>query len=297
MPSLSQLCGWVPRPDEVNRILGMKANPTFQEAAPHLKNLWQQEEVGLWRAAKIVNGGQHLPADKQTIGDCVSHGHGRGMDYLYCCKQSVGLASGYIEGQTSAMTEYVYGISREAGNSLGPQDGSNGIWAIDGMKVNGYISREGKQYDGQLAKQYGWRGVPADLKGKGKIHLLEDYALIQTPDDCANALKAGSPVPICSDQGFAMARDANGICRATGTWNHCMLVIGVFQVSGKWYFVILQSWGQNTPTGPVPQNLDFPDNAFGCDWDTMGRILKQRDSYALSGVKGWEPLPPLNWVM
>jgi hypothetical protein len=297
MPPISQLCGWIPRPDEVKRILSAKANPTFQDAAPHLKNYWAQEEIGLWRSTKMVNDGKHLPADKQTIGDCVSHGYARGLDYLYCVKQSAGLVSGYVEGQTSAMSEEIYGLSREAGNSLGPTDGSNGIWAVDGLKANGYCYREGKGYDGQLAKQYGWRGVPADLKSKGKSRLLKDYALLKTPDDMANALKAGSPCPICTALGFSMTRDSNGICRQEGRWGHCMNVIGLYQVSGKWNFVILQSWGQNTPSGPIPVGGEAPDNSFGCDWDTMGRILSEGDSYALSGVDGWAPVENINWVM
>jgi hypothetical protein len=297
MAAVNQLCGWVPRPDETKRLLSQKKNPTFKQAAPHLAKIWQQEEVGLWNAAKIVNNGQNLPADRQTIGDCVSHGHGRGVDYLYCCKQAAGEASGYQEGQTSAMTEYIYGSSRKAGNSLGWQDGSNGIWAVHGMQREGYVYRNGKPYSGQTAKDYGYKGPPASLIPDGQSRLLEDYALVQDPQDAANALVAGSPVPICSSQGFTEVRDANGICKASGRWDHCMLVIGLFKVNGVWYFVIVQSWGQNRPSGPVPVNLGFPDNAFGCHWDTMGVILRQHDSFALSGMKGWQPLPPLAWIM
>lgn len=296
MPSVSQLCGWVPRPDETRRLLSQKENPTFKMAAPHLAKAWNQEEIGLWNACKKVNNGNNLPPNRQTIGDCVSQGYGRGMDYLYCVKQAAGLVTGFVEDDTEAMTEYIYGSSRKAGNALGWGDGSNGIWAVNGLKREGYVFRKGKKYDGQLAKNYGYRGPPADLIPEGKKRPLADYALCEDPTDAANGLLAGATLPICSNQGFTTTRDANGICRASGTWNHCMLVIGLYKVGGQWYFVILQSWGEN-PSGPVPAHLGFPTNAFGCHWDTMGRILRQRDSFLLVGVDGWQPLPPQDWIM
>lgn len=295
---MAVLTGWVNRPDEVKRILSAKQNPTFKMAAPNLASIWQNEEIGLWAASKAVNGGKHLAAHLQTIGDCVSHGFGRSVDYLFCVKQVNNLVSEkWDEPKTACMTEYIYAVGREAGNDLGPSDGSTGIWQIDGLKHDGYITRDGKSYDGQLAKQYAWRGAPAELKQRGRIHLLEDYAQVEDPQDAANSLKAGNPVAICSNQGFTMTRDANGVCRPTGTWNHCMMVSGLFKVNNAWYFVIEQSWGQNTPSGATPMGGQAPDNSFGCDWNTMGRILGQGDSYSLSGFKNWEPAPTLTWVM
>jgi hypothetical protein len=289
--------GWIDNPVAVQAVLAAKGGPvTFADAAPHLSDVWQNEEIGLWLAAQKVNSGKHLPADLQTIGDCVSHGFGRGVDYLYCCKQSAGLVDGYVEGQTSAMTEYIYGASRQEGGGLGSTDGSVGAWAVQGLLKDGYPFREGVPYDGQKAKQYGLRGVPADLKKLAVGRLLQDYALLKTPTDMANALKSGSPCPICSNQGFTMTRDSNGVCKPQGTWGHCMLVIGVYKVANNWNFVILQSWGQNTPSGPIP-SVGFPDNAFGCDWNTMGRIIAQGDSYALSGMSGWQPISDVTWMM
>lgn len=287
----SRLFGYVPRPDEVRRILSTKTNPTFAEAAPNLANIWQGQEIGLWMAAKQVTG-SHLPADKQTIGDCVSHGYARGTDYLYCIKQSAGLVDGYQEGQTSAQSEFIYGSSRKG--HLGWSDGSNGIWAVNGLGRDGYAFRLGKKYDGNLAKNNGYYGVkPTD---DTLARPLTDYALLETPQDAANALLSGSPCPICSNQGFTETRNADGICQASGTWNHCMLVIGLYKVLAEWYFVILQSWGDISPKGPIP-SVGFPSNAFGCSWNTMGRILKQQDSYALEAIRGWKPVENVSWVM
>lgn len=299
------LMGYVPDPQGRDRILaeleatGVKSR--LSEAAPHLDGYYQGEDIGLFVAAKKCNNDQHLPADKQTIGDCVSHGHARGIDYLYCTKQVSGLASStgpYKEGITSCTSEIVYGECREEGNGLGNQDGASGSWAVKALHKYGYIPRNGKTYDGSLAKKYGKSGVPDNFKTEGQVHILEQYALVTTPDDCANVLKAGSPVTVCSNQGFSMTRNADGICQASGHWSHCMVIIGVFTINGKKYFIILQSWGQNTPSGPSPMGGQGPDNSFGAEWDVVGRMLaSENDSFALAGLKGFEPMKPENWVM
>ena len=272
---LETYCGWIDDPEAVRLVLSSKVNPLFSDAAPHLDNYYQGEDIGLWRAAIKVTG-KVLPADKQTIGDCVSHGHSRGLDYLWCAKQAAGLMGGYQEGKTSAMSEFVYGESRKFGNILGPSDGSVGAFAVGGLKAGGYIFRNDKPYDGQLAKQLGSRGPSSEMEAEAqKLGHFLDYAQVSNTKDAANGLKAGCPVTICSGQGFSMTRDANGICRPQGSWAHCMCVIGCFMLSGQLYFVILQSWGQNTPSGPVPCG-DAPDNSFGCDEQTMNHILGQK---------------------
>lgn len=288
------LCGYRPNEEATKKILQSNNRKIFSDAAPHLKNYWQGEDIGLWEAAKKVNG-QFLPADKQTIGDCESHGNGRAVDYLYCIKQSIGAASGFVEGQTSCMTEALYGEGREVGNMLGNEDGCYGSAMIEALQKFGFVGRNGTPYSGSTAKSYGRTGTPQALKDAGRIHICTGYAQLKTTDDMANALKAGCPCPISSDQGFTMTRDSNGVCSPQGQWGHCMCVIGLFMIGGSRYFVILQSWGQMCPDGPVP--YQGPDNSFGCDEQTMQNIIGQNDSYALSALAGFEPAPSVDWIM
>src|SRR5581483_9317991 len=93
----TQLGGWIDDQQAVQRVLATKKNALFADAAPHLSSYYQGEDVGLWRAAIKVTG-KVLPADKQTIGDCVSHGHARGLLPLVCAKEAAGLMGGYKEG-------------------------------------------------------------------------------------------------------------------------------------------------------------------------------------------------------
>lgn len=287
------LCGWLRDDNRVAQVRAtMSTPPDFSDAAPKLKGYNAGKEVRLWEATQSVNGGKHLPADKQGIGDCVSHGFARALDYLYCLKQISGLASSYTEGETSAMSESIYGAAREVGGNLGNQDGSTGVDAAHALERFGYPVRHGKTYSAQLAKQFGRDGFSRDASSEQKteslLHTLEQYAQLKNPDDAHDALATG-PLTICTALGFSMTRDQNGVCRRQGRWGHCMAVIGVIFINGKRYFTILQSWGQNTPDGPVPYN--GPDNSFLIAESDMASILHENDSWVLAGVKGMEPLP------
>jgi len=59
-------------------------------------------------------------------------------------------------------------------------------------------------------------------------------------------------------------------------------------------FCILQSWGRNTPSGPLA--LGQPDCSFWADWDTVDRMLSGKDSYAISAFDGF-PVRTLNWLI
>ena len=73
-----------------------------------------------------------------------------------------------------------------------------------------------------------------------------------------------------------------------------MLFIGLLMISGQRHFVILQSWGQNTPSGPTIENM--PDNSFGCEDSVAARMLRGRDSFALTSVPGY-PAQDINFYV
>ena len=288
----------MPVPDDVDRILSSLPTPArFADAAkPCMENAWDQKsDVPLWNLVRKVNNGANLPADLQTIGDCVSHGHARGLDYLQCIQIALGKRDdAYVEGQNSVMSEAVYGMCREEGNGLGMQDGAAGIWAVEALRKGGFIPRTGKLYDGRLAKEWGRTGCPSEVKSLAKKHLLEQYARVSNAQEAINALWNGKPVTVCSNQGFTMTRNQDGICEAQGSWAHCMLFIGAYIVGNELIFCCLQSWGQNVPSGPTVKGM--PDNSFGIRTIIADRMLRSGDSYALSAAQGF-PAEKINFYV
>lgn len=278
------LGGWVHSPDEVARHLATLAKPTFAEAAPRLSGAGAGKTVLLYKAFKDVNGGQYIPYVAQQIGDCVSHGFGHGVDLLECVQIAVGHKAEKLE-QTA--TEAVYGMARvDIGGGSLRGDGAIGAWAAKAVSTIGTVSRDVVgPYSGRRAKEWGSGGVPAEIKAKAGDHKVRTTALVSTYEELEDALANGYPVPVCSNQGFTLTRDEDGFCRPRGTWGHCMLIVGVRDDNNRPGACIFQSWGMDTPSGPL--GLDQPPNSFWADREVVERMLAMEDSWALSNFDGY----------
>lgn len=282
--------GWLGS-DEVQRGLA-RHRPTLAQAAP---GLCSDETDGkptlLYKAFLDVLGG-HPDYPSQQIGDCVGFGHGHGLDMLQCVEIALGAPAEYRE----TSTEFIYATSRETAGLLGGGDGSYGAAAVTAMTTVGVVSREavgdGGAYSGRRAKDWGHRGAPAELKALAASFKLGSAARVTTWAELSAAVANGYPVTICSNQGFTVERDADGFCRAKGTWAHCMVIGGLrFDRPGA---CILQSWGPDQPTGPTA--LDQPSYSFWADRPAVERILAQGDSWALAKAPVFVPRElPKHW--
>lgn len=274
------LGGWLDVPE---RFKTARAFRTFGQAAPHLVTAPAPgTDVLLYKALKEACGGSYPDYPAQTIGDCVGQGHGHGNDLLQAVEIALGETTQVFQ-QTS--TEFIYATSREVAGILGRSDGSYGSAAVKAMTTLGMVSRsmvgeaEGGDgsYSGDRARQWGYSGAPAGLKARAQAFKLGTAALVGTWDELAAALSNGYPVTICSNQGFTLDRDADGFCRAKGSWAHCMMIGGIrFDRPGA---LIFQSWGSETPTGPLA--LDQPSYSFWADRAVVERILAAGDSWAV----------------
>lgn len=260
--------------------------PTFAQKAPRLMDRWDgKTSVSLWELGKRLTGA-FLPAQRQDRGTCVS----RGWSLACNLRQYAQIAAGKREKFQRVSHAVIYGGSREVGGMLGGGDGSFGEAAAKWVSKGGLCTIEevDDEYTSDVkAIQYGSRGVPADLKKLAIDNLVTDVAMVTSFEEAANAIWSGRPVPVCSDQGFTMTRDADGFCRPSGTWNHCMLFGAVVVLpSGQRGLGCGQSWGQNTPSGPLL--LNCPDYVFGVEESVVNRMLGQRDSFTVNDVDGWD---------
>jgi hypothetical protein len=277
VPDLDHLCGWVDHP--YRHTLAAQF-PRFKQTALHLyEGVTPSKPILLYKAWYEAYSGNEPAYPAQQIGDCVSFGHSHANDLLQAveCILKPGEQSSYRETDT----EFVYGASRKVGHMLGNSDGSYGAAAVKAMVTVGTVSREmlgsDGAYSGNRAKSWGRTGPPAAVEQLAAPFKLGAVALLRTTDDMIAALWNGYPCTICSNQGFTMQRDQDGFCRPQGHWGHCMMVAG-YRVDRPG-FLICQSWGPNTPSGP--QVLGQPSFSFWCDVRTMQGIIDQADSWAL----------------
>ncbi len=279
-----KLGGWIHDPDEVGRQLATLPRPLFCQAAPQLSGSGTDKTVLLYKAYKDVNDGHYIDYPAQTIGDCVSHGFGHGIDLLEAVQIAVGRKN---EAFQPTATEAIYGMARvDIGGELGDySDGAVGAWAAKAVSTIGTVDREVVgPYDGKRAKTWGAKGVPESIKVKASQHKVKAVALVSTYEELEDALANGYPVPVCSNRGFTLERDREGFCQPRGSWGHCMLIVGV-RADSRPGACIFQSWGSGMPTGPM--DLDQPPNSFWADREVVAGMLAMQDSWALSQFDGY----------
>ena len=261
--------------------------------------------VKLWDAAKLVNGGEHLPTLRQEIGDCVAFGYTAALQYLQC----VAIANGAADEYHPIFPPYHYACGRVIigrGQIRGP-DGSVGSWQADAVQEYGCIPATAgglPEYSGQVARQWATR-KPADEYMKiGREHLVKSAAPINSYAEARDALANGYPVPVCSNRGFEMRARASGGKHwgtPSGQWAHCMCFIAVddtvdcpsFAGGGKGALYLLNSWGPDAHGAPAD---DAPPGGFWVSAKVADQMLKQDDSFALSNFTGF-PAQDLQWVI
>jgi hypothetical protein len=283
--------GWIHSPEEVEATLATMPRPLFAEAAPEVEGTGEGRTTLLNKALKDVLEG-YFPYPAQQIGCCVSRGFSEGIDLLECVEIAVGKEA---ETFTPTSHEAIYGMARvDVGGQRGSyEDGAVGAWAAKAVTLIGTVAQDVVgPYSDRLAKDWGARGVPDEVKAKAARHKVKTSSLVRTYAELEDALANGYPVPVCSNQGFTLQRDRQGFCRPEGQWAHCMLIAGVR--TDRPGALIVQSWGMNVPSGPL--DLDQPPNSFWADRQVVESMLGMRDSWALSRFDGYERQDlPAHW--
>ncbi len=257
-------------------------------------------DVFLWQAVRKVNnrGPPWYPnVNQQSVGCCVGCGWKHCTDIV----QATQILSGKRAEWKPTSVEVIYGESRvDVGGGRISGDGSVGAWARDAAAKFGvapmqkYPTVDLSEFSPARAREYGRKGVPAEVKNVAKVHPIKGTALVKTYADVKRSIAQGYPIAVCSNQGFRMERDADGFCRPQGTWAHCMAIIGVRSGPREGAF-ILNSWGDSAHTGPVWPS-DAPVAGFWADAKTVERMVAQNDSFALADIAGFPARRP-DWFI
>lgn len=302
--------GWTPNPEGVERFLAELPQPLFRDAGAETIREAKGNDTFLYRAANkahLALYGRPWIVERQGIGDCVSWGWAHGVYVAQCVDWETGRLA---NPPPFPSTEAIYGGSRveargKSGDGASPvggySDGSYGAAAARWVRDWGVVYREHVgghdllAYSADRAKAWGaygngGKGDGGKLDAIAKRHPAQHVAMVKTFAEAAAAIEAGFPVPVCSMQGFASVRDANGFAGASGSWAHCMCFVAVrYQKNGSPddALLCLNSWGPRWITGPRwPE--DMPEGAFWVRRITVERMLgNQPDSFAVGSVQGF----------
>lgn len=293
--------GYVRRKDAVRDFIACTHKPLFEQQAREIEGSGRGKQVLLWEPYEQVTGEPFVPI-YQEIGDCVSHGFTLGAEVLSTVEIAVAGEREQWRGKFS--TECTYAGSRvEIGGGRIRGDGSTGAWAARWVMDYGLLLRgvygdfDLREYRPDLAKRWGapGAGVPDQLEPILREHPIKTATLVQSYDEFIDAIANGYPVAICSNQGFRMQRDRDGFLPPSGKWAHCMLGWGFDDKSDRKGGCIANSWGVDWVKGPK-HPLGCPDGCFWVDAKIIDRMLRQGDSYALSGFVGY-PARSLDYLL
>jgi hypothetical protein len=244
--------------------------------------------------------GQHLPArDQGRVGSCVSFGSTTAIEYLIILQAlSQGLP---LDAHKELVQEAMYGLSRvEIGGGRIRGDGSVTAWAGEAAKRYGVLPKgvygrlDLTRYDENRCRDWGRSGLPDELEPITKQSPVKGISFARSADEMAKAIRQAYPIAIGSRVGFGSrgpwTRDKDGFLRASGTWGHCMAVVGV--IGGpRPGFLFVNSWGTDWVRGPTGK-YDMPPGSFFVDWATADRMAREGDCIVFSDAVGFPTRNP-----
>lgn len=295
---MTYIPGWIRDDIAVGEIAMLQAQPVFgMTEAGQVSESELPEDVFLWKYYEQATGKPWPIWAQGDIGSCVSFGT--------CSAITATIAAQRVKGDKTEIPELVqeqiYGGARvEIGKKRIKGDGAVGAWGAECAKQYGIINRgihgeyDLSKYDEKRCKLWGDTGIPDDLEPTCRQHLVNGITLVRSWADARKALASGYGISVASSRGFKMARDKDGFCAPSGTWMHCMSIIGYRGGSRPGGF-ILNSWGASAHTGPIGLG-DGPKSGFWAEDSVVDYMLRQGDSWAFSNATGF-PVRKLDWMI
>lgn len=247
-----------------------------------------------WQVHQKITGRASEEKNQNPVGSCVGFGFTTAYERALVCA----IAAGQPFDFTKFSEESIYAISRVivGQGRLRGDDGSVGGWAAKGLTDYGllpegtYDGQDWAAYNPSRCRQVGDRGLSAPLMRECEKYKAGAAANLKTWSDVKRAISAGHGVAVCSIQGFTAQRDANGVCRPSGRWGHCMCLDGYHtDTNGKEYGHFDNSWDGVYHRGPVGWG-NPSGTGFWAEASVISRMLTEGDSWAVSAVKGFPKL-------
>lgn len=286
--------GWTPDQRSLESFIRRHRYPFISQRNKAIKGSGKGKKAFLHLAFERVSGRKYVPHD-QGAPDCVSQAAGLGVDFLAAVQIAIKkLPYRWVQ---KCATEPIYGGSRvEIGGGNLWSGGSTGHWAAEWLVKYGVLLRQKypggfdfTHYDPKLAIKYGEEGCPDSLEPIAKLHPVKDMAICRSYSDLRDCIYNGSPVMVCSNVGFGegrQRRDSEGfLTRRRRPWWHAMLFAAYDDEYSRPGALCFNSWGEDWIYGPTRGHQ--PAGSFWIDSDTVDVMLRQGDSFALSGFRGF----------
>jgi hypothetical protein len=281
--------GWVSNKEATEDFIRENRKPYITQWNADISTDGEGKCVLLYKAYEEVVGAKMYPEFQET-GDCVAVSCATAVDLLVCTRIAIEKKQEKWPGK--CVSEIIYGGSRRLTGEISPfTAGSTGAWAAEFITKYGTLVRKPygpydfSRYSGQRAILFGALGIPESLQLRCREHPVKTASLVTSWEQVRGAVANGYPVLLCSSVGFNTKRDSEGFLRPWSTWNHAMVIIGVDDKHKRPGALVMNSWGINWIEGPTRH--DQPVGSFWVDAKVIDAMVKQEDSFAISGFIGY----------
>jgi len=224
--------------------------------------------------------------ERQTTGDCVSHGTRNACDVSRAVEIDIG---GEREAWIAkGATEAIYGARGHGGEGMSCSRAAEFV-----SKNGGIVLRQNykgvadfTKYNGNLGAGWGGRGLPDPVIDIANDHQIKTTSLVRTIEEARDALANGYGLAVCSNYGFSNKRDKKGIANTSGNWAHCMAWIACDDTGSEPLFLVQNSWGKWNDGGH-PEWGPIPDGSFLIRAEVAAGMLAANGSYAFSNFDGF----------
>lgn len=229
--------------------------------------------------------------ERQTTGDCVSHGCRNAVDVTRAVEIHIGKEreSWIARGATEA----IYGSRGHGGQGMSCSRAAEFVSEIGGVLLrknyDGVIDLS--KYNSSIGSRWGSSGVPDEVKKIGQEHQIKTVSVVRTIEEARDALANGYGINVCSGYGFSNKRDEKGFARRSGSWAHAMAWIACDDTGDEPAFLVQNSWGKWNDGGH-PEWGPIPDGSFLIRADDAAGMLSGGGSFAFSAFDGF-PLQKL----
>lgn len=260
----------------------------FQE--PNIKGSGVGQRALLWQYYQALD--PKAFTEKQTTGDCVSHGSRNARDISRCVRILVQREpfSFYKRGAT----EPTYGARGHGGQGMSPARASRF------ERDTGFLVREKYKpcdlsvYKSQIGTNWGRNGVPQAVKELCNEHKVNNIRLVKTQEDLMDAMFNGYCAHSGQNAGWSSKPNSKHIHPRQGAWAHDMAIVGYDDTKKHWPFrvwFIQNSWGKwNQPVKDWPK--DYPAQPPGMivtSEDDFNVCVASSDCWVYGSVDGFPP--------
>ena len=207
-------------PEHLEKLLSSLPNPTFATAGYRLHGSGAGKLSTPFKSVfKLSKETPYL--ERQTTGDCVSHGTRNAVDVSRAVQIDVKrMSESFV---TIGATEAIYGCRGHGGEGMSCSEAAKFVSKDGGVLLRKkYDIIDLSEYNASIGSKWGSRGVPEDVKKLAREHQVKTLTQVRTIDEARDALANGYGIAVCSNQGFSSKRDDKGFSQPQGSWSHCM---------------------------------------------------------------------------